>query len=60
MTDAELLTQYILDCEEEDFIENPSRNHIYYIAYKMAFGVASADARLELILNGEGVGDEKD
>jgi hypothetical protein len=42
----DLILQYILDCEHQDFIENPSNIHIYYIALKVIYGKNEADIML--------------
>lgn len=47
---------YIFQHEQEDFQENPSKNHIYYLAYVADCGEALADQALEdalTVLNSE-------
>lgn len=53
ITDLELVVQYILDCEYEDFEENPSQNHIYYIALKISCGELEAREILNDAINKE-------
>ena len=53
-----ILAEYILDTENEDFDENPSKDHILYHALVYKFGKEYADNELENALysnlNGEG------
>lgn len=37
---------YVYDCEAEDFSENPSENHVWYIAAKLLMGKEHADKEL--------------
>lgn len=53
LSDNDLILQYILDCEHEDFQDNPSKNHIYYIALKVAYGETQANDILNDTLNKE-------
>lgn len=50
-TDIELILQYIFDSELDDFNENPSDNHIYYIAYRLWAGEKNAKVELQKTLN---------
>ena len=38
---------YIVELELDDFMENPSDNHIYYKAYVALFGVKIANIELD-------------
>jgi hypothetical protein len=53
LTDNDLIVQYVLDCEYEDFQDNPDKNHIYYIALKVAYGELEANDILNETLNKE-------
>jgi hypothetical protein len=51
LSDIDLIVQYILDCEYEDFKENASDNHIYFTALKVAYGETEARDILNETLN---------
>lgn len=55
---ARLCVEYILDTENEDFEENPSREHVLYFALAYKFGEEYAERELQdtisFNLSGEG------
>lgn len=38
---------YIIDAEREDFADNPSSEHIFYLAFKLKHGIEAADKVLK-------------
>ncbi len=48
---AELCVEYILDTENEDFDENPSKGHVFYCAMVYKFGEDYAKRELENSIN---------
>ena len=47
--------RYILDCEGEDFQENPSTNHVYYQALIAGIDKKEADKQLKEALSESGL-----
>lgn len=50
---AEKCAEYLLESERDDFIENPSTDHIYFYAYTLANGPREAIEVLNQALKGE-------
>lgn len=46
---------YILETELEDFIENPSKEHVYYKAYSACFGPFKANKMLAESIKDSGI-----
>lgn len=47
----DLILEYILQSEEQDFEENPSKGHVYYLAIYLKYGAKTAKTLLKLQLN---------
>jgi hypothetical protein len=43
--------EYVLDTEQEDFYENPTQTHVYYLAYSIKYGELEACKILGEALN---------
>ena len=43
----DLILEYILDSEEEHFNENPTNEHIYYLAHYLKYGKKKSELMLK-------------
>lgn len=45
--EVRMCLSYIIDVEREDFCDNPSSEHIFYLAFKLKHGIDAANKLLE-------------